>query len=245
VPHDDANTHDPGLASVADFDAAVTSIAVLAEPARRALYRFVSAQVEPVTREEAAAGTALAHHIAKFHLDKLVNDGLLEVEYRRPSGRRGPGAGRPSKLYRRSSREISVSVPERRYELASQLLARAVTSAEREGVPVSQALQQAAEEEGRALGLVALRNADSKGRSAVRDAAIQTLTDCGYEPRLDSDGACLINCPFHSLALEYTELVCGMNLHLIDGMLSCLDRVGLDAKLDPAPGRCCVRLQNT
>jgi predicted ArsR family transcriptional regulator len=244
VPVDDATGPDSGMASD-DFDASVTSIAVLAEPVRRALYRFVAAQAEPVSREEAAAGTAVAHHIAKFHLDKLVDDGLLDVEYRRPLGRRGPGAGRPSKLYRRSARQVSVSVPERRYELVGQLFARSVTRAERERVPVSQALRQAAQEEGHTLGQVALQKADSKARSAVRDAAIQTLTDCGYEPRVDADGVCLINCPFHSLAVEYTELVCGMNLHLMDGMLSCLDRVGLEAKLDPAPGRCCVRLQNT
>jgi predicted ArsR family transcriptional regulator len=227
VPVDDATGPDSGMASD-DFDASVTSIAVLAEPVRRALYRFVAAQAEPVSREEAAAGTAVAHHIAKFHLDKLVDDGLLDVEYRRPLGR-----------------QVSVSVPERRYELVGQLFARAVTRAERERVPVSQALRQAAQEEGHTLGQVALQKADSKARSAVRDAAIQTLTDCGYEPRVDADGVCLINCPFHSLAVEYTELVCGMNLHLMDGMLSCLDRVGLEAKLDPAPGRGCVRLQNT
>ncbi|HEY5053966.1 MAG TPA: helix-turn-helix domain-containing protein [Solirubrobacterales bacterium] len=227
-----------------DFDARVTSIAVLAEPVRRALYRFVVGQSEPVSREEAATGTDVALHTAKFHLDKLVDDGLLDVEYRRPPGRGGPGAGRPSKLYRRSSWEVSVSVPDRRYELAGRLLAQAITDAEREDIPISETVRRTAREEGRSLGKTVLKNAGSKGSSALRDATIQALEDCGYEPRVDSSGVTLVNCPFHSLAQEYTDLVCGINLDLIHGMLSCLDRAGLEATLDPAPGLCCVQLQN-
>ena len=140
-----------GLRPVSDdFDTRVTSLAVLAEPLRRALFRFVVGQSEPVSREEAAAGTSVALHTAKFHLDKLVDDGLLDVEYRRPLGRGGPGAGRPSKLYRRSSLEVAVSVPERSYELAGRLLAQAVTVAEGEDIPISAALRRAARE-GRAF----------------------------------------------------------------------------------------------
>src|SRR3954447_11249276 len=108
-----------------DFDAQVIGIAALAEPIRRALYRFVVAQPGPVNRDEAAAGSGVARHVAKFHLDKLVEDGLLEVTYARPAGRGGPGAGRPAKLYRRSPLELAVSLPPREYELAGRLLARA------------------------------------------------------------------------------------------------------------------------
>jgi predicted ArsR family transcriptional regulator len=79
-----------------------------------------------VSRDEAAAGVGVPRHRAKFHLDKLVGDGLLEAEYRRRSGRRGPGAGRPAKLYRASG-ELAVMLPGRRYELAGQLMARAIT----------------------------------------------------------------------------------------------------------------------
>jgi predicted ArsR family transcriptional regulator len=235
----------PGSDSTVSFDAAVTSLAMLAEPVRRALYRFVVAQPEPVSRDEAATGTSVAHHIAKFHLDKLVDDGLLDVEFRRPSGRRGPGAGRPSKLYRRSAREVSLSVPERHYELVGRLLARAVTVAGREGIRVPVALREAARGEGWARGKVAHQKAHGKSRSAVREVTMHALADCGYEPRTDSGGVTLINCPFHALAREYTDLVCGLNLDLIDGILSCLPQGRFEAKLDPAPGRCCIRLQNT
>jgi len=244
VPVDETSGAEPTTVPV-DFDTAVTSLAVLAEPVRRALYRFVAAQPQPVSREEAAAGTSVAHHTAKFHLDKLVDDGLLDVEFRRPSGRKGPGAGRPTKLYRRSGREVALSVPERHYELVGRLLARAVTQTEREGIPMAAALREAARDEGQAIGQVALHRAQTRTRAAERESTTQALTDCGYEPRTDSSGVELINCPFHALARDYTDLVCGLNLDLIDGMLSCLHRGGLEAKLDPAPGRCCVRLQNT
>ena len=210
-------------------------IALLAEPVRRALYRFVAAQSESVSREEVASGTDVPLHSAKFHLDKLVDDGLLDVEFRRPPGRGGPGAGRPSKLYRRSTREVSVSVPERRYELAGRLLAQGISDAEREGIPIPEALSRTTREAGRSIGRTTSRGTKLKGRSGIRDATCRALEDCGYEPHSDSSGVILSNCPFHSLAEEYTELVCGMNLDLIDGMLSCLRRAGLEATLDPAP----------
>src|SRR4051794_35344309 len=95
------------------FAADVASVAALGEPVRRDLYRYVVTQHDPVSREAAAAATGVAHHVAKFNLDRLVAEGLLDVEYSRPPGRGGPGAGRPAKLYRRAARDISVSLPER------------------------------------------------------------------------------------------------------------------------------------
>src|SRR4051794_5957379 len=111
--------------SEAEFAEQVAGVGALADPVRRALYRFVVESDEPVSRDQAAAGVALPRHTAKFHLDRLVADGLLDVEFRRLSGRRGPGAGRPSKLYRRSGRQLSVSIPPRRYDMAGGGLAEA------------------------------------------------------------------------------------------------------------------------
>ncbi|HEX8860918.1 MAG TPA: helix-turn-helix domain-containing protein [Actinomycetes bacterium] len=225
-----------------DFDASVTGVATLAEPVRRALYRWVSAQPGPVNRDQAAEGVGVPRHVAKFHLDKLEDEGLLEVEFRRPAGRAGPGAGRPAKLYRRSRRELAVTVPERRYELASRVLAQAITAARRDGVPIGEALRAAATHEGRQHGAAARplpgANAD---RDAHPAAALQVLADHGYEPRDDGQGGLLLgNCPFHALAKDSTELVCGMNLDLIGGLLDGLNEAKLEARLDPAPGRCCV-----
>src|SRR6476661_2902690 len=118
------------------FASRVAGVAVLAEPLRLDLYRYVVAQPEPVSREQAAEGVGVPRHTAKFHLDRLVEEGLLDTEFQRLSGRRGPGAGRPAKLYRRSGRELSVTLPARRYDLAGQLLAQAIDDSTRDGTPV-------------------------------------------------------------------------------------------------------------
>lgn len=221
-----------------DFVAQVSGVSALAEPARRALYLYVVAQPEPVSRDQAAAGVDLPRHTAKFHLDRLVEEGLLDTEYRRLSGRRGPGAGRPTKLYRRSTRQVSVTLPERNYDLAGQILAGAVEDAARDGVPVLEAVRRAAAEAGRRLGAEqGLRD----GPTALDDLAA-ALRANGYEPRIQGDVIVLANCPFHALARTHTELVCGMNLHLIAAMLDELGYPAVQAGLDPAPDRCCVTL---
>jgi predicted ArsR family transcriptional regulator len=228
------------------FDARVNGIAALGEPVRRSLYKYVVGESGPVSRDQAAAGAGVARHTAKFHLDKLVDDGLLEVEFSRPPGRRGPGAGRPTKYYRRSAQEVAVSLPERHYDLAGRLLARAIIDSERDGVPVSGALRDAARDVGRGLGHQARERAGPRaGRTALVQAATSVLTEGGYEPRADSEGVTLANCPFHALAQEYTDLVCGMNLDLMNGLVEGLERSPFEACLDPAPGRCCVRLNET
>jgi predicted ArsR family transcriptional regulator len=227
-----------------DFDARVRGVAALAEPVRRALYRYVVAQPEPVSRDQAAEGVGVSRHMAKFHLDKLQDEGLLEVEFRRPAGRGGPGAGRPAKLYRRSPREWAVSLPERRYELAGQVLVQAIGDAERDGVPIVRALRAAATRAGQALGeeVREWAGADAGGAAQVA-AARGVLAEHGWEPRDDDGGLIMANCPFDALARQDTEVVCGMNLDLIEGLLARLEGADLEARLDPAPGRCCVRVR--
>ena len=226
-----------------DLDTRLDQVAALGEPVRRALYRFVAAQPEPVTREQAAAGVGVAQHTAKFHLDRLVDGRLLEASYRRPPGRGGPGAGRPAKVYRRSDTDLDVSLPERRYDLAGRLLVKAVAQAERTGSSVSDALQSVATQAGRSAGTRAASNLGWRApRGAVETEVFDALTADGYEPRRDGDGITLANCPFHALAREATELVCGMNRAYLAGVLDGIGATTFDAKLDPARGRCCVRL---
>ncbi|HMC42883.1 MAG TPA: helix-turn-helix domain-containing protein [Acidimicrobiales bacterium] len=226
-----------------DLDARLATVASLAEPVRRALYRHVVAQAQPVSRDGAAQALGVARHVAKFHLDRLVEDGLLEVEYRRPPGRGGPGAGRPAKLYRPSNRQIAVTLPERNYELAGRILARAVHDAGKGDVPVGDALAGAATDAGKAVG------EEARGRAGARPsgqkllaAATEALRDCGYEPRVGPHGVTLANCPFQTLAREYTETVCGMNLAFVRGVLDAAKLGKVEAVLDPAPNQCCVRL---
>jgi predicted ArsR family transcriptional regulator len=228
-----------------DLDARLEQVAALGEPVRRALYRFVAAQPEPVTREQAAAGVGVAQHTAKFHLDRLVDGRLLEASYRRPPGRGGPGAGRPAKVYRRSDADVDVSLPERRYALAGRLLVKAVAEAERTGSRVSDALRSVAAQAGRSSGAQAASDLGwraSQEPAAVEDGVFDALAADGYEPRREGDGITLANCPFHALASEATELVCGMNHAYLAGVLDGIGATTLDARLDPARGRCCVRL---
>jgi predicted ArsR family transcriptional regulator len=234
--------------SQAPFDEGVAGLASLAEPTRRALYLYVRSQKSAVSRDEAAAGVGVPRHKAKFHLDKLADDGLLEVEFARRTGRQGPGAGRPAKLYRRATRELSVTLPERRYELAGQLMARGITDARNERLPVSETLGRVAREHGHALAGAALRRAgDSPSDAVLLGAARKVLDDEGYETQLagadaGQPGLTLTNCPFHALAVEHTTVVCGMNLAIMEGLVAGLPRLHLTAVLEPAEGRCCVRL---
>jgi predicted ArsR family transcriptional regulator len=221
----------------------VTAIAALADPTRRDLYRYVSGEPEPVSRDQAAEALGIARHSAKFHLDKLVEEGLLRTDFKRLSGRRGPGAGRPTKLYTRSGEPLSLTLPERRYDLAGQLLATAIDTSTGDGGAVADALHAAATDWGRTIGDQA-RAAAGPGPSRDRIVAVtcDTLAEQGYEPRRDSERITMSNCPFDALARTHTALVCGMNLAI---MTAVTDRVGqtvLTARLDPHPDRCCVVL---
>jgi predicted ArsR family transcriptional regulator len=223
-----------------DFATRVSRLSALAEPARRALYRYVAAQPGPVSRDQAGKGVGVARHTAKFHLDKLVEEGLLTTEFRRLTGRSGPGAGRPTKLYRASKDEVAVSVPERHYDLAGQLMAAAIDSAATDGTDVVAELHRAAARHGGAVAEEATQRTGSRTGRARRLAAVgETLAEHGYQPRLDGDVLTLTSCPFHALAQDHTQLVCGMNLALLGEVA---EAAGLTATLDPAPDRCCVVL---
>ncbi|MGY1779287.1 helix-turn-helix transcriptional regulator [Geodermatophilus sp. SYSU D01036] len=218
-----------------DRDAAVSAVAALAEPTRRRLYEHVVRAPHPLSRDDVAGATGVPRPTAAFHLDRLVTDGLLDVHYERRSGRSGPGAGRPAKLYRRAESPVSVSLPERRYDLAGDLLAAALAEAERSGERPAEVLGRRASGRGRELA------AEAGGSGP--GAALRVLEEHGFEPRADGGEVALANCPFHALARRHTDLVCGMNLRLVEGVLEGVPDAGLVASLRPAPGACCVRLE--
>jgi predicted ArsR family transcriptional regulator len=222
-----------------DFDEQIAAVASIAEPQRRNLYRFVVASEQPVSKDEAAEVLALPRSVAAFHLDRLVTDGLLTTEFRRRSGRRGPGAGRPAKLYRRAERDVAVSLPARRYGLAADLLAAAVSAASAGDEPVDRALRRVARKQGRDLGRTV---AELAGDRDPRAALLALLEAQGYEPRERDDEIVLVNCPFHALAAQHRELVCTMNLDLLSGVVSALPKGRFRARLQPADDVCCVRL---
>lgn len=229
-----------------DLERRISGIAALDQPLRRELYRLLSERDGWVSRDEASDALGVPRSVAAFHLDKLVEAGVVEITFERTSGRTGPGAGRPAKLYRRGASEVSASVPERRYDLAGSLLATAIAEAERTGTPIAESLSATARAAGRVIGEEAAGAAGSfTKRGERRQAVLDILAGHGYEPTLGKRGEiALLNCPFHRLAEEHRSLVCGMNLDFLGGLLEGIgptDR--LDARLAPEPGYCCVRIK--
>jgi predicted ArsR family transcriptional regulator len=222
----------------------IQAVALLDEPARRALYDAVIHATEPLSRDQAAAAVGVSRALAAFHLDKLVGAGLLDIEYRRLSGRTGPGAGRPSKLYRRGSQEVGVSLPDRHYEVPAILFATALEQLA--GATAPEGLRSAAHDLGEEIGTAARRRSGPRpSRRRLRAALEETLEDRGYEPAETPSGEIrLQNCPFHSLVRDHRDLVCNMNLALADGILEGLGDNRLTATLDPRPGECCVAISS-
>ncbi|MCK1820912.1 helix-turn-helix domain-containing protein [Streptomyces sp. XM83C] len=222
----------------------IDAIAALQDPVRRRLYEYVAAQGREVGRNEAAEATGVTRTLAAHHLDKLTEAGLLESGSRRLTGRSGPGAGRPAKVYTRVRQERTVSLPARDYRTAAELLAEA---AEEAGLDAG--LSAAARRRGEALRATAPPCADL-------DEAVRLLAARGYEPyTTDTDDDTgdpgggragvvrLRNCPFHSVAERFPPLVCGMNLALLEGLFGTDGPVR--ARMDPRPGECCVVLEDS
>ena len=210
------------------------TIGALADDLRRAMYLYIRGTAEPVSRDEAAGAVGISTKLAAFHLDKLVDEGLLEAHYARLPGRGGPGAGRSSKLYRPTDRSFEVSLPPKAYEFVGKLLLDALES-KRDG--------ETAEDAARRVGLSAGKNAGSaaRGRSGRRTESV--LTDLGFEPRREADRTVLANCPFHALAQANPQLVCGLNEAFVSGVVEGAGDTKRRAVLDPAEGRCCVILE--
>lgn len=206
----------------------VNAFVSLGDERRRALYDYVAAQRRPVGRDEAAAAAGIGRPLAAYHLDRLAEAGLLDVVFARPEGRRGPGAGRPAKLYLRSEQALAAQAPARDYALVARLLAETV---ERGGPEQAVAAREVAREEGRRLGAELSRDGDLEAELAAR----------GYEPRREPDGALrLANCPFHAVSSSHPQVVCGLNHAFLEGVLEGAGVSDRTAELDPCDDCCCV-----
>ncbi|MGZ4148330.1 MAG: helix-turn-helix transcriptional regulator [Actinomycetota bacterium] len=224
----------------------LAAMGALGEPTRRALYDHVAAAGGWVSRDEAADALDLERGTVAHHLDRLASDGLLEVEYRRLSGKQGPGAGRPAKLYRRAQRDFDVTLPPRDYQLAGRMLAEAVDRARTARVDIAEAVDEVATAEGRRLAAEIesqLRGARPKPSANRRGVVVDALERHGFEPRTADDGTIVLrNCPFHQLAQQHTDLICGMNLSMMKAAIAAVGDTGLEARLEPDAGQCCVKL---
>lgn len=206
------------------------ALSSLGDESRRRLYEYVSSMDTATGRDDAAAALGMPRSTASFHLDRLVRDGLLGVEFRKPVGKGGPGSGRPAKFYVPLFTEIGVSVPERNYDLAGSVLAAALSSAMDDGGAAREALLAAAHAKGTAAG--------AGGRGFL-----DVLASQGYQPEPDDGGGhMLVNCPFHKLSRSHPDVVCAMNGAFLAGVAESCGVEGTRISGDDRPGHCCARI---
>ncbi|MFH7341158.1 helix-turn-helix transcriptional regulator [Streptomyces sp. KHY 26] len=221
---------------------AIDSVSVLSEDSRRRMFAFIRRAGHAVTRDEAAANVGISRKLAAFHLDKLVDAGLLRARYETPGGIRK--VGRRPKVYEPTDAQITVSIPDRRHELLADLLLEAVLTEGADENAVQSAMRTAGRR-GRQLGEAA-REETRPGRLGPERGltACEALLEMyGYEPVREAPTRLrLRNCPFHPLAVKAPDLVCGMNQAFLGGYLTGLEVNGIQAVLAPEPGECCVRL---
>jgi predicted ArsR family transcriptional regulator len=214
-----------------------TAVTALVDPSRRALFDYVRRQGHPVSREQAADAVRMSRGLAAFHLDKLVAAGLLHARYQAPANQ-PRGRGRAPKVYEPTGDDLSVTIPERRYELIAEILADAVADD-------SAHADEAAHRYARQRGLFAGAQLAAAGADLVA-----ALTALGFEPEATADGrtdghgwrVLLHNCPFHALAARHTTLVCGLNHTFVSALVDGLCATDVQAQLVPRHGACCVEL---
>ncbi|MFE5671294.1 helix-turn-helix transcriptional regulator [Agromyces sp. NPDC056523] len=216
-----------------DFERRVSAVSALADPLRRRVYDLVARSPEPLGRDAVAAQLEVPRSTAAFHLTRLAAEGLLDVETRRLGARTGPGQGRPAKLYRRATDDVSVELPQRHYELAGRIMVEAIAAADSHPArdAVVTALRAAAASEGARLAEA----------SADLDDALERA---GMEPTVEGDDVVLGVCPFHALAQDNPDVVCVLNHSLVCGMASGVGDDPARVHLDPGAGHCCIRISD-
>lgn len=206
------------------------AVASLGDPVRRRLFELVRDAGSALSRDDCAESLGLPKSTIRAHLDRLVAERLLLVEFRKMGQRTGPGSGRPTKLYAVARREVSASVPPRHYDLAARLLAAGVQRSLDTGDGIERSLAHVAHEEGRRMG------------SDAGDIH-QLLTSTGYSPEPDGDGGTIMaNCPFHRLSQDHAGIMCGLNGSLLAGALEGCAGHGLALAPDAEISHCCARL---
>ncbi|MEU8797388.1 helix-turn-helix domain-containing protein [Spirillospora sp. NPDC048819] len=219
---------------------ALEAAAILSDDLRRGMYAFIRSAKAPVTRDEAAASVGISRKLAAFHLDKLVDAGLLRAHYASPAGVRR--VGRAPKVYEPSGVDVRVSIPQREHGLLASILLDAVREQDA-GESGEAAALRAAGERGRALGAAESRpvRGGRLGTERALTCAAEILERHGFEPDRETPTRLrLRNCPFHPMAENDPDLVCGVNHAFLSGMVDGLGASSIKAMLAPHSGYCCV-----
>ncbi len=217
----------------------------LGDETRWRIYEQIRRAGRPLSRQEVGERVGIPVRLAAFHLERLLDVGMLTAHYARPPGRSGPGAGRTAKYYAPAELELDLSIPQRRYEFLGALLVDALQAASR-GEPAYEAASSIASTQGREIGEGARpRRSHRRTEGQRRRTLTNLLDDLAYEPYPTPEGGIAFhNCPFHSLARRAPEVVCFINHAFLDGILDGLGEEGLEALLAcRQPGDCCVLLQ--
>ena len=208
------------MASLAHNDAARLDRLgdVFGDGTRRAIFRHVLDADQPVSAAEVGATFGLHRTVARAHLERMVEVGLVLVGLRRR-----PAGGRPAKVYSPGDERLELLVPARRYEPLARLLLRLVA----ETTPEPRAVE-AAVEAGREYGVEISSAVAGDGAGVVPRLtpaqAAAWLADAGYRTRLDDGGNGTVtldvtNCVYKELALEYPDVVCAFDRGMFCGML--------------------------
>lgn len=225
-------------------DPAIKAVAALSDDTRRGMYVYIRAARHPVTRDEAAASVGISRKLAAFHLDKLVDAGLLRAHFESNGGLRK--VGRAPKVYEPSNTDIAVTIPQRQHDVLADILIDAVLT-EATDENARDAALRVAGERGENMGAEERAQA-SPGRLGAERALTLTqamLAKHGFEPTRETPTCVrLRNCPFHPLAVKAPDLVCGINHTFLRGVLAGLDATSVRAVLAPRSGECCVELRS-
>jgi predicted ArsR family transcriptional regulator len=205
-------------------------LGLLAEPQRARIHAFLGSGSGPRTLQEVCQALGMGRTLAAFHLDKLEQAGLVAAAAEpEGTGRRG----RPARRYELTRRELSASMPPRRYELLAEILLQAAG----EHLPPEPFIEAAER--------VAVR----RGRRLAADLPAtgdlwHLLSRLGYEPAADGERVLLTNCPFERMRAVNTGVVCSVNAALARGYLDGLAATErFTARLRPCPDSCCVVLE--
>lgn len=211
-----------GPRSPTEFSSVVTAItSAFGDPTRREIYLYAREHDEGVTATEVARRFDLHPNVARHHLDKLASGGYLEVAVAR---KQNGGAGRPSKRYRSTGDDVTVSLPVRHDDILLTLLGRSLSL-----LPPGQAetmAEEVGEEYGRALA--ASLGDRSEGQRSFRSAlhtVADALTAHGFaahaEKRNDELRIVSEHCPFGVTAVQH-PVICAVDRGLVRGMLASL-----------------------
>jgi predicted ArsR family transcriptional regulator len=222
--------------------ASLAVASALADRSRRRMYEFIRQADRPISREQAAAHVGISRKLAAFHLDKLVEVGLLRAHFTPAAGTRRPG--RAPKVYEPAEVDLRISIPERRLDLLAEILIDAVLRDDGT-TPAAKAAADTARDLGARLGR-SERERIRPGRLGAERGltVVATLLDrCGFEPDRGAAGTVrLRNCPFQPLTRRAPELVCGINHAFATGVVDGLQATSVTAVFAPTPGQCCVQI---